>query len=95
MQGRFESEKWEPKNSRESQNSHLGVVVSEWLQTGVPALLLWVRNSFQVSTDRCAAEIETLKTIFRKHNDLGSLRNNEPIFITKCTNIYKKCINRN
>lgn len=78
MRDTFESESQTPANSQESQNTHLGVVMSEWLQAGVPALLLWIRNSLQVSADRCTTEVKTLKTIFGKHNDLGSLRRNDP-----------------
>ena len=52
---------------------HLSVVVCVRLCAGVPALLLGVRNGFQVAGDGRSGEVETINTIFWKHQDLDSL----------------------
>lgn len=52
---------------------HLGVVVFARLRARVPALLLRVRDGLQEAGDRGPAVVETLKTVFWKHQDLGTL----------------------
>lgn len=52
---------------------HLSVVVFARLCTWVPALLLGVRNGFQVARDGRTTEVESVDTIFWKHQDLGTL----------------------
>lgn len=51
----------------------LSVVVSAWVFTGVPALLLGVWNSFQVAIDGGTGVVEPVKAIFWKHKYLSAL----------------------